>query len=534
MKMLRAAALIAAVVSISLAVATGAQATTFCVPTSSACPGGSGIAKADLEEAMGSNAEDGQADTVYVAAGTYVEDADFEPEPPNTDTITFEVDGNDDLTVIGAGPGATIMTSAGSKNAYVVNLSYNNGRDVTMRNLGIEVPPSFPDGLGAGILLFEGDVLENVAVVSFNDESDAVKSGGDGNRFLGGVIRDGGLEGSIQDGVSVEFGEGVVEDVEIEGAAWGLVTGSNASSHLVARRVHEIGTRNYGAINTVGTITLENSVIETDDGVGLYVSSSAGSSLIEADQVTVQNFGDENHPAMEVIKSSGAGNSTMEVSNSILRGFGSGYKEQATFGPGIGVATLKVSYSNFQSSGTANAVTDLATGNLDADPLLDGDLALPPGSPSIDAGDPAAGGLATDFLGAPRPKDGNGDGVAVRDQGAFEHQPPEVPGGGSGNNSGDSGNPNGNPPVDKAPPQTTLLKGPGSKLDQGKAKFAFRSSEPGSTFTCKLDKRKAKPCRSPKTCTGLKPGRHRFKVWAIDKAGNKDQTPAKKRFRVPA
>lgn len=87
---------------------------------------------------------------------------------------------------------------------------------------------------------------------------------------------------------------------------------------------------------------------------------------------------------------------------------------------------------------------------------------------------------------------------------------------------------------DKTPPQTTIARGPGNKLAQGKAKFSFRSSEPGSTFTCKLDKRKARPCHSPKTYTGLKPSRHLFKVWATDKAGNKDQTAAKKRFRVPA
>jgi hypothetical protein len=87
--------------------------------------------------------------------------------------------------------------------------------------------------------------------------------------------------------------------------------------------------------------------------------------------------------------------------------------------------------------------------------------------------------------------------------------------------------------ADKTPPQTTIAKGPGSKLAQGKAKFALRSSENGSTFTCKLDKRKPRPCKSPKSYTALKPGRHTFKVWATDRAGNKDPTPAKKRFLIP-
>jgi hypothetical protein len=56
----------------------------------------------------------------------------------------------------------------------------------------------------------------------------------------------------------------------------------------------------------------------------------------------------------------------------------------------------------------------------------------------------------------------------------------------------------------------------------------------GSTSACKLDARKAARCRSPKRYKHLKPGRHTFKAWAIDAAGNKDPTPAKRKFRVPA
>jgi hypothetical protein len=90
------------------------------------------------------------------------------------------------------------------------------------------------------------------------------------------------------------------------------------------------------------------------------------------------------------------------------------------------------------------------------------------------------------------------------------------------------------PTPDKGAPQTTIAKGPGKQLDQGIAKFSFKSSEAGSTFQCKLDGRKPARCKSPKRYTGLRPGRHTFKVWATDRAGNKDQTPAKRGFRVPA
>jgi hypothetical protein len=90
------------------------------------------------------------------------------------------------------------------------------------------------------------------------------------------------------------------------------------------------------------------------------------------------------------------------------------------------------------------------------------------------------------------------------------------------------------PPADTAAPATTIVKGPGKGVAQGKAKFSFRSSEKGSTFRCKLDARKVSGCKSPKTYAGLKPGRHVFKVWAVDPAGNQDPTAAKRRFRIPS
>jgi hypothetical protein len=85
---------------------------------------------------------------------------------------------------------------------------------------------------------------------------------------------------------------------------------------------------------------------------------------------------------------------------------------------------------------------------------------------------------------------------------------------------------------DTTPPQTKIVKGPKAKTHARKVKFKFTSSEAGSTFKCKLDKKPVKSCKSPKTYKKLKPGKHVFKVWAIDRAGNKDPTPAKRKFKI--
>ena len=87
-------------------------------------------------------------------------------------------------------------------------------------------------------------------------------------------------------------------------------------------------------------------------------------------------------------------------------------------------------------------------------------------------------------------------------------------------------------PPDSTPPQTKITKHPKKKTHSHKAKFAFKSNEPGSTFKCKLDKKTWKSCSSPKKYKNLKVGKHKFRVYAIDAAGNADPTPAVWKWRV--
>jgi len=103
----------------------------------------------------------------------------------------------------------------------------------------------------------------------------------------------------------------------------------------------------------------------------------------------------------------------------------------------------------------------------------------------------------------------------------------EPSGGGGGNNGGGKG---GN--KDTTPPDTKITKGPPKKTHKTTAKLKFTSTETGSTFQCKLDRKPFKKCSSPKTYKKLKPGKHVFKVRAIDKAGNVDPTPAKRKFTI--
>jgi Right handed beta helix region len=112
---------------------------------------------------------------------------------------------------------------------------------------------------------------------------------------------------------------------------------------------------------------------------------------------------------------------------------------------------------------------------------------------------------------------------------------PSTGGGGSGGGGAGGDNKHKEKPKgkekgkDRTAPQTTIVK---KKIKGHTAKFKFVSSEVNSSFQCRLDKKKFKPCRSPKKYKRLKPGKHVFEVRAIDAAGNKDKTPATRKFRV--
>jgi hypothetical protein len=84
-------------------------------------------------------------------------------------------------------------------------------------------------------------------------------------------------------------------------------------------------------------------------------------------------------------------------------------------------------------------------------------------------------------------------------------------------------------------PHTRITMGPASKTRKRNAVFRFADTTgdaPGTTFFCKFDKRKWKPCSSPLNLKRLPRKRHLLRVKAIDPAGNAETKPAKRRFKV--
>jgi hypothetical protein len=88
---------------------------------------------------------------------------------------------------------------------------------------------------------------------------------------------------------------------------------------------------------------------------------------------------------------------------------------------------------------------------------------------------------------------------------------------------------------DSTAPRTRITMGPGVKTRKRKAVFRFKDitdDPPGTTFICKSDKTKWKPCASPLKLKHLKLGHHVVSIRATDTAGNRERKPVKRRFIV--
>jgi hypothetical protein len=85
---------------------------------------------------------------------------------------------------------------------------------------------------------------------------------------------------------------------------------------------------------------------------------------------------------------------------------------------------------------------------------------------------------------------------------------------------------------DTTPPNTRLTAAPARRTRVRRARFRFTATESGSSFQCKLDRRRWTSCRSPQAYRRLTKGLHVFRVRARDAAGNADPTPATRSWRI--
>ncbi|MFL5892803.1 MAG: choice-of-anchor Q domain-containing protein [Solirubrobacterales bacterium] len=595
--------LLIAVIAVMLAAPTAASAAEYYVSTGGAnsndCTSpATGCSTVTGALALASDADG--ADTIHIGPGEFTEE--------------FTVSDLDDgVTIEGAGSGSDLTTAT-----HLLDVPSSTGRVATLGATGITEPT--------------GVTLRGVRVVVSEGDNPGIGVAGT-NTTIENVVVNMEDPAGLYPAIDVSRGPVTIRDVSISQQA---ATGIDVSNPAFAPAGTDIAvtledsnvsvassgaTRALGVSNCSGctakvSAVVRRSVLRNLTTDGQVVNASGASVDIDSSLLAGGFHGVILSPGDGADQHANLWNSTIDAANAS----GTALTMNASgTADGTGQLNSSIALDPVAASGTNTSLAchdsdvplqdttsiacGAANGNVQSSPAdlvrdptpMAGDYRLKPGSPAIDTGSNAAfpafsGESATDVAGTPRVLDGNGDGTARRDKGAYEVALPETsidsgPGNGSKTRDrtptfGFSSNEPGSTfecrtdggtfsscssdyttgslvdglhtfevratnegftdptpatrtfTVDATPPQTTITSGPSGFIRNVTPTFAFSSTEPGSTFRCRLDGGSYGPCSSPKTLGTLANGRHTFYVRATDSAGNVDSTPAIRAFTV--
>jgi hypothetical protein len=402
---------VAAVLSLCAFAPSLALATDYCVGHP-ACVSGGGVDKPSVESALTAAEADTALDRVLIGPGTFTAPNGGYDAPANP------------VQVIGAAAGATTLTAP--KNTADVLFLGDGGSSVS--DLKVLIPQNTDKLTKVGLRLPSGGIAERISVAADPALSTVVIGV---HVAAGAVLADSVIELPTADsantlGVQANPG-GSVRDTRISARAGIATHGSNIQLE-----------RNRLTITTgVGIRVLDSNVnIDATSTLIRLIGNSAG---VEADTanntdagITARNLtivGDGTaSSAGAVALSNTAHTASVTLDSSIVRGVGHSLRRGST----AGTAELTVRYSDYNP---ANVLEDgvgsitVGEGNINADPQFAGalDFHLSGGSPAIDAGNLASFADTLDADEQLRVTDGNGDSVARRDMGAFEHPTASAP-----------------------------------------------------------------------------------------------------------
>jgi CSLREA domain-containing protein len=320
---------------------------------------------------------------------------------------------------------------------------------------------------------------------------------------------------------------------EIHGGNRGIVANFGDGGGLIAGNAID-ASEEFGILIESPKNDVRGNTITNSNGSGIAVKPPTGVTATTGNVIGGTSTGTENvingsdGPAIEVVEEAGEPGSWTEITRN--RGaFNGGLfidliagANQGILPPAISSATQTKAEGTAEAGATVRLFRKATSSAGEIESFLGEAVANGSGNWSVTYGSIPAG----TNLAATQTEEEVGTSELALATAAAE------PSNGGGNNGGGNGGGNGGNPKDKTPPDTKIVKGPPKKTHKRTAKFKFTSTEAGSSFQCKLDRKPFKPCASPKKYKKLKPGKHVFKVRAIDQAGNVDPTPAKRKFTV--
>lgn len=373
-------------------------------------------------------------DTVLVAAGTYVENITFRGKP-----ITVQSEQGPDVTVIdGGGVGSVVTFSSGeTRSAVLRGFTIRNGLN-SFNGGGVLIQNSSPTIVGNTIV---NNGACSGAGISSSFSSPLIQGNTISRNFVYGCSGASGLGVYVVGDSAAELIENVIS--ENSGFADGggvtlfaagravlrsnVIAGNRTSGFSPCTSGGGIWMVNFAQATIVGNLVVGNAA---GCGGGFFWGGSSGVTTF------VNNtFADNDAPEGSAIDFSTAATGQVIENNVLISKAGQTtfYCRNASSTPAPVVNTSDVfSQGGLAYGGTCVDQTGVR-GNLSVEPLfvrgavadVPGDYRLQPTSPLIDAGDNAAPSIPpTDLDGNVRISDGNGDGVARVDMGAYEAAKP--------------------------------------------------------------------------------------------------------------
>ena len=406
---------VSAVVLAPLLLASPARAVTYCVPAHAGCVG---TTAATIQAAFDAAKVSAADDIVKIGPGTNFAPGEY--NPVNGGTTDFG-----ELQVIGSGVAST--TIVGNEQQDALRVLFDGIRSPTIvKDLRVVA------GQNATGVVSYGKIQNVVVNAKFaTDRVYGISLYGNNAEATGVTIDLAELsENSNHQGVTIGGSDEITTGARISNVSIVADHGMDIGYPVTVSNV-AIDTRRNGIhARCVPLATLHDvEVLAPPNGTPLWLSNSGCSgtanTLVDARHLTLVGGGING--AYGAIRFNGStGINQLNLRSSIVAD-----ADQLAISNDA-AAYIKVSNSLLEATGADGvSVTDEGGNVTGVDPLFRdvaaGDLSLRWPSPAIDLGDPAglgAGEPATDRAGNPRIADGNGDGVARRDAGAYEYHGP--------------------------------------------------------------------------------------------------------------
>jgi hypothetical protein len=394
-----------------LAIATPAVAQDYCVAGPANCTG-TAVSAAQLQAQLTAAQANGTQDRFFLG-------------PVGFNGAPYAYDSPEPVQIVGSGTGATILSNLASTPAI---LSISGSADSSVSDLGIDIESTVQHGLRLG----QGHGHRIAVTQKAGSIVYAAVGLHDGARLDGANVK---TTGTGTHAVGVDAGEGTLTGSTVSSQNVAVsVLGPTAHATL-ARDTLRAPLTVYAAI---GAMSVTDSLLDiravgqgSGAALGAFPTTSAPVT-VDADRVTIIGDGAASPGMFGAYATAQSGRtSTITVRDTIVEGAGA---PLARFAAAGGSATVTAAYVNHADSVPGapdqgpGALTETHRLNVApgfTDPAAS-DFRLRADSALVDAGDPAwSGAAATDLAGAARPADGNSDGVAVQDVGAYEyHRPP--------------------------------------------------------------------------------------------------------------